>query len=187
MLYDILEESKKNNKLISLLLYGDVGFWCGVVQDYNQEFIELKHYTKYGDVDGLAIERISDIERIDIQDKHLKAMTVLIEKNDQLRKMELKSRMFDDLNEENWQFISLKPYELDRGVLVSIQVNSDNFYQGFVMKLGLDFLKFEIIDEDGFSDGVCLFKLKDINSIKLNDFECRKRLLIYNKINESEQ
>jgi len=178
MLYKILEESKKNNKLISLSLYGDVGFWCGVVQDYNEEFIELKHYTKFGDVDGIAIERISDIERIDIEDDHLKAIAVLIKKNEQIKKAEFKSRIFDELDKDNWSFVSLKPYEKDKDVLVSIQVNNDNYYQGFVVEMDSDYLRFEIIDTDGVSEGECLFKLQ------INDFECRKRLLIYKEINK---
>jgi len=183
MLYKILEDSKKNNKLISLSLYGDVGYWCGVIQDYNENFVELKHYTKYGDIDGIAIERISDIERIDIEDDHLKAMAILIEKNSKIKQIEFKSRVFDELEEDNWQYISLKPYEKDKNVLVSIQVSDDNFYKGFVIEVDSNFMKFEIIDTDGISEGKCLFKLQDINSIKLNDFECRKRLLIYKQIN----
>jgi len=134
MLYKILEESKNNNKLISLSLYGDVGFWCGVVLDYNEEFIELKHYTKYGDIDGIAIERISDIERIDIEDDHLKAIAILIKKNEQINKVEFKSRIFDELDKDNWQFICLKPYEKDKDVLASIQVSSDNYYQQTVFQ-----------------------------------------------------
>lgn len=179
MIYEILEKSKQQHKLVGIKLYGQTGYWCGIVEDYNEDFIQLKHFTKNGELDGVAIERIIDIERIDIEDNYLTAMKIVIENRQKIRDIEIKSRIFTDLDDENWQFVSLKPYENDKNVLISVQINGDDFYQGFVTSIDDDFLKFELIDNNGDSNGISVFKLEDISSVKINDLECRRRLLIY--------
>ena len=185
MINEILENSKAKNKLVGIKLYGEAGYWCGIVEDYNDDFIQLKHFTKNGELDGIAIERIVDIERIDIEDDYLTAMKIVIENRQKIRDIEIKSRIFTDLDDDNWQYVSLKPYESDKNVLTSIQVNRDDFYQGFVKSINENFLKFELIDNNGNSNGMSIFKLEDINSVKINDLECRRRLLIYKTKNAS--
>ena len=179
MIYEIFENSKENQQLIGITLYRESGSWCGIVEDFNSEFIQLRHYTKYGELDGVAIEKIVDIERIDIEDEYLKALKIIIENKGKIKNIQTRSRIFDELNHENWQFVSLKPYEKDTNFLVSIQINNDNFYNGFVLGIDDYFLKFEMINNSGNSDGSCLFKLEDVTSIKINDLECRRRLLLY--------
>jgi len=185
MIEKILENSQRLQKLIGIKLYGDGGYWCGIVQEFNDEFIQLKHFTKNGELDGMAIEKIVDVERVDIDDDHLTAIKIVIENRQKIRDIEIKSRIFTDLDDENWQFVSLKPYENDRNVLSSIQINNDDYYKGFVVSISEEFLKYEIIDNHGLSYGESLFKLEDINSIKINDLECRRRLLIYKTLNVS--
>ena len=113
MINEILENSKAKNKLVGIKLYGEAGYWCGIVEDYNDDFIQLKHVTKNGELDGIAIERIVDVERIDIEDDYLTAMKIVIENRQKIRDIEIKSRIFTDLDDENWQYVSLKPYESD--------------------------------------------------------------------------
>ena len=179
MLEEIFEDSKKNQTLIGIHLYGESGFWCGYVDDYNEEFIQLKHFNKYGDSDGVLVERVSQIESIDIEDDYLKALKLTIEKNQELRNDTLKTRIFEELDEDNWQFVCLKPYENDRNVLVGIQINNSSFYRGFVLKIDDLYLKFEIIGNAGESEGSSLFHVDDVNAIKINDLECRRRLILY--------
>jgi hypothetical protein len=185
MISEILEYSKANKELLGITLYGESGFWCGIVEDYNEEVIQLRHYTKYGELDGVAIEKISNIERIDISDDYINAMKIVIEHKEKMKNIEIKSRIFDDLNPGNWQYISLKPFENDNNVLTSIQINNDNFYQGFVKGIDEEYLKFEIVGNEGNSEGTSLFKIENINSIKINDLECRRKLLIYKIKNAS--
>jgi len=179
MIYEILEKYKNENKVIGLKLYGNSGFLCGIIEEYNEEFIQLKHFTKFGELDGVAIERIADIERLDIADDYLNGMEILIKSKHKIRDIEVRSRIFDDLDDENWQFIALKPYEGDKDVLISIQINNDDYFKGFVISISEGFLKFQIIDNLANSNGISMFKVEDINSIKINDLECRRRLLIY--------
>ena len=179
MINEILENSKQNDKLIGIKLYGEAEYWCGIIADYNDDFFQLRHFTKNGELDGIAIERIADVERIDIEDEYLSAMKIIIDNRQKIRDIEVKSRIFAELDDENWQFVSLKPYENDKNVLTSIQVNGDDFYQGFVLSINEAFLKFELIDNNGNSNGISIFKLEDITSVKINDLECRRRLLIY--------
>ena len=179
MINEILENSQKNQELIGVTLYNESGFWCGIVEDFNDDFIQLRHYTSYGELDGVAIERIADIERIDINDEYLNSLKIMIEHKEKIRDIKIKSRIFEELDEDNWQYVGLKPFENDDNILASIQINHDSFYQGFVLKIDEDFIKFEIIGNDGNSEGKSLFKLSDINSIKINDLECRRKLLLY--------
>ena len=185
MINEVLEFSKINKELLGITLHGESEFWCGIVEDYSEEFIQLRHYTKYGELDGVAIEKISNIERIDITDDYIKALKIVIEQKEKIKDIEIKSRIFDDLNSENWQYISLKPFENDNYVLTSIQINSDNFYTGFVKDIDEEYIKFEIVGNAGNSEGISLFKLENISSIKINDLECRRKLLIYKSKNPS--
>lgn len=180
MLHEILEHSQKNQSLIGINLYGNNGFWCGIVEDFNDEFVQIRHYTKYGDPDGTVIEKIADIERIDLNDKYLKTLRYIIENKESLKNSVLKSRVFDELHYDNWQFISLKPYEKDKDVMIYLQINNNNYYHGFVEEIDDYYLKFDSIDDDGGSEGISLFKLEDVNTIKINGLESRRRLLAYN-------
>lgn len=182
MINKILEKSKSEEQLIGVTLYGETGFWCGIVEDYNNEFIQLKHFTKYGELDGVIIEKISQIERIDIEDDYLKSMKVIIKRKEELQTKPLKSRIFEELNEDNWQFVCLKPYEKEQNILVSIQINSDNFYQGYVIEVNDEFLKYEIIGNAGESEGLSLFKLDDVTSVKIHDLECKRKFILNNEI-----
>lgn len=179
MINEIFEYSKSQQELIAITFYGESKFWCGIIEDYNEDFIQLRHYSRLGELDGVAIEKIANIERIDIQDEYLSAMKIIIENKDKIRNGAIKSRVFDELTYENWQYVSLKPYEKDTNVMASIQINNETFYKGFVKKISPDFIKFEIIANDGISSGLSLFKVEDITSIKINDLECRRRLVAY--------
>jgi len=178
MIRKILEKSKVQQQLIGITLYGEAGFWCGIVEDYNNEFVQLKHFTKYGELDGVAIEKIAQIERIDIEDDYLKSMKVIIARKSELQTKPLKSRIFEELDENNWQFVCLKPYENEKNILVSIQINSDSFYQGYVIEINTEFLKYEIIGDSGQNEGLSLFKLDDVTSVKINDLECRRKFIL---------
>lgn len=178
MIEEIFKKSKAEQELIGITLYGESEFWCGIVEDYNDEFLQLRHFTKYGVLDGVAVEKISQIERIDIQDEYLKAMKIVIERREELEKGSIKTRVFEELNEDNWQFVCLKPYENDIDVLASIQINDDSFYQGYVVQINDEHLKFEIIGNSGESEGICLFKIEDISSVKINDLECRRKIML---------
>ena len=71
MFYEILEKAKTSKKIIGLSLYGEVGFYCGLVLDYSDEIIKLQQYTKYGKNDGITLQPLSEIERIDFDDNFL--------------------------------------------------------------------------------------------------------------------
>jgi hypothetical protein len=179
MINKILKESKKNKRVIGIGLYGDNGFWSGIVIDFNDEIVHFQHYTSYGKPDGIGLERISQIERIDFDDEYTNAMEHIIKNSDKLEEGKFKSRFYEDLTEENWQTQTLKPYEKEKNQLVSIQINQDSFYKGLIEKLDEQTLLFRVIDELGNDKGLSLFKIEDVSSIKINDLECRKRFLLY--------
>ena len=179
MLEQILEESKQKQTLLAIHLYGESTFWCGIIDDFNYEFFQLRHFNKNGDFDGILIERMSKIERLDIQDEYLESLKIIIAKNQEIRNTNLKTRIFEELDEENWQFVCLKPYEGDKNVVVGIEVNNESFYRGFVIQMDDNFIQFEILKSSGDAFGISLFKVGDINSVKINDLEGRRMLALY--------
>jgi len=83
--YKILENSKANKELIGLWKYNDdEGFWCGYVINFNENFIKIQHYTKFGKKDGIIIAQMSDIESVDFQDDYAQAMQYVIDNADRL-------------------------------------------------------------------------------------------------------
>ena len=183
MIYKAIEKSKKNNKLIGFKLYGDTGCWYGIVNDFDNDFIEIKLINKFGELDGITVERIANVERIDISDEYLKNLELLYKNKDKIRDIETPSRVFETINEEEWQYDILKLYLKDEKQMLSIQINSDDYYRGFVRLIDKSCFEFEIIDHEGNSNGISLFKIDDVSSIKINDLECRRRLFIY-KLNK---
>lgn len=181
MLFELLEKAKLKRQLIAIYLY-DEGFYCGILEDFNEEFIQIWHYTKFGEQDGLVVENFSNIERISFEENYLTALQLIIDNYSEIKSDKHKYKNFNHLGEEDWQYECLKHYQGDQTVLASIQINQDNFFQGFVIDLNEEFLIFKVIDSLGREDETCIFKLEDINSVKVNDLNCRKKLFLYNAL-----
>ena len=176
---DILEKSKQEKKFIGIWLYNDDdGFWSGIVKDYTDDFVILQHYTKYAKPDGLLIEKINNIESIDFDDDYSKAMEYLIEYAEVLdieTEIEVKIE-----HPETWQKDILDDQIGKKDRIVRVQINTDNYYNGFVEWCDDDTLIMALIGKEGQDQGKSVYKIEDINSIRVNDLENRKRLLLYN-------
>lgn len=174
---DILEKSKREKKFISIWLYGD-GFWFGFVKKFTEDFVLLQHYTKFGKPDGLIILKIENIESIDFEDDYSRAMEYLVEnaeKIDQDSEIEI-----DITHPETWQKDILEDQIGRRDRIVRVQINEDNFYNGFVEWCNDENLILSLIGKDGEDEGKSIYKVEDISSIRINDLENRKRILLYN-------
>jgi len=179
MLNELLEKSKINKKVIGVRLYDDTGFLCGIVIDYNDDIVQLQNYTEYGQLDGVGLEEISQIERIDFNDEYTNSIEYLIKNQDKLLEPEFKSRFFEDLLEDDWQNLAITPYVNEKNFLICIQINQDIIYRGFIEQINEAHFTFKCIGNLGEDKGISMFKFEDVSSLKINDLECRKRFLLY--------
>lgn len=179
MIDQLLEKSKVENKVIGISLYGDEGFWCGVIIDYNDDIFQMKHYTSFGVEDGVIIDEVSKIERIDFDDEYTNALSTLIKNEKQLAEVKFKNRFFEDLLGDDWQELAIKPYLGEKNFMISIYFHNDNSFKGFVENVYDYSFAFRCIGDLGQDRGMSLFKYEDVASVKINDLECRKRLILY--------
>ncbi len=103
LIKDILRRSKEEKKFIGIWLYNDDdGFWSGYVKDFDEEFVFLRHFTKYGKPDGIIVEQIENIESIDFDDDYSNAMEYLIANSEKIDKEPEIELSIND--HENWQY-----------------------------------------------------------------------------------
>ena len=181
MINEILEKSKIDKKVIGLRLYDNNGFLCGIVIDYNDDIVQFQHYTEYGQLDGVGLEEVSQIERIDFNDEYTDAINFLIKNQDKLQEPQFKNRFFEDLAEDDWQTLALTPYLNEKNFLISIEVNQDFTYRGFIEQINEYNFTFRSIGNLGENKGLSMFKFEDVSSLKINDLECRKRFLLHKR------
>jgi hypothetical protein len=178
MLKEVLKNAKDNNRFIGIWVYGDSeGFWSGYVQDFNDDFVIIKHYTKFGKYDGIIVEKIENIESIDFEDDYSEVMEYIIANSQLLEKEEPIEVQILDL--ENWQHETLFPLLNDHTKIVKIQLNKENHYNGLVKEINKEFIVLKVIGANGEDNGMTIYKLDDITNVRINDIECRKRLLLY--------
>src|SRR4051794_28055629 len=86
MIESILQESKKNRSLIGLNYYGSSGFYCGYVLDFNNEFVIIQHFSKFGMQDGLLVHKLADIKYFEKDTEYLKGIKLLIQMGNSVQK-----------------------------------------------------------------------------------------------------
>lgn len=178
LLFDVLQKSKEEKKIISVWKYNDdSGFFVGFVKDFNEEMIILQHFTKYGKMDGIIIERIEAIKSIDFDDDYSKSMQYLIE-NPNLLDQQDEINVNLNLNEE-WQFEMLRQVEGDKNVVVSVEINRSDYYSGFILFVSETDFIINCLGKNGEEEGKVIYKLEDVTSLRVNDIEDRKRKLLY--------
>lgn len=173
----ILEFSKTNQSIIAIFQDpAGSDFWAGYILDYNDEFFVMQHVTKYGKKDGVLIEPIYKIRRID-RDDYCKCLQYVFEHH-----AELDQEQTFDLNipkEENWIYHTLLRINGDTDYLVRISVGNDSRFAGFVTNVSDDDFVLRCIGHDGQDEGTLFFLNDDVNSFRINDLEARRRLMLY--------
>ena len=179
MIQEILEQSKRENKFIGIWTYDDNdGFWSGKVRDFNDTFVFIDHYTKYGKLDGSIVEQIDNIQSIDFNDDYSEFMEYLVNNHQKLDEQgEVKLPL---PKTDNWPFEILRQFEGDDQIIVRIQLDDDITYTGLVDKCDEEATILNCINSDGLDEHLSLYKNADIKMIRVNDIEARKRLLLFN-------
>jgi len=178
MIKDILEKSQREKSIIGIWIYGDEdGFWSGYVKELMDDFMVFQHFTKYGKPDGTIIEKIQNIQSIDFDDDYSKAMMYLIENHDKIeREREIDIEIH---HAHTWQTDILEPCIGNKNRIVNIQVNRDSFYNGFVEWVNDENLVMRLVGKNGEDRGKSLFRVEDINTIRINSKDNRRRMLLY--------
>ncbi len=179
MLKEIFKRSKREQRILCIWLYdNEDDFYCGYVKNFDEHFVYIQHFTKYGKPDGTVIEKIENIESIDFDDDYSKAMEYLIANHKLLETEENIDFSDIDIDESYWQYQILEKQAHNDETVVRIEVNG-NFYSGLVKNIDENFVVINRIGIMGENENLTLFKLEDIESIRINDIENRKKLLLY--------
>jgi len=175
---DILEKSYQEKSFIGVWVYGDEeGFWSGYVKELTDDFIIFQHFTKYGEPDGLIIEKIENIQSIDFNNDYAKVMAYLIASKGKIEQQEDIS--IEIHHAHTWQTDILEPFINSKDRIVQIQVNRDSFYSGFVEWVNDENLVLRLVGNNGQDKGKSIFRTEDINTIRINSKDNRRRMLLY--------
>lgn len=178
ILIDILQKSKKEQQIIGIRKYGDGdAFWSGYVIDFNEELIQLQHFTKYGKPDGIIIEQLSTIESIDFDDDYSKAMGYIIENHHLLDKQSHQTLKLSDA--EDWQLEALQQLEGNKDVLVSVEMNNEHYYTGFLLVVSETDFVMNCVGKMGEDEDKVIYRIEDVTAIRINDMDDRKRKMLY--------
>lgn len=179
ILIDILQKSKDNKEIIGIWKYNDEdSFWVGYVKDFNEELVVIQHYTKYGKLDGIIIERIAEIKSIDFNDDYTKSLKYIIENSALLENDNDFNLKLND--SEDWQLEVLKQTEGNKDLMVSVEINGSDYYSGFVLIVSETDFILNMVGKFGEDEGRTIFKIEDVTSFRVNDLDDRKRKLLYN-------
>jgi hypothetical protein len=182
MIIDNLEKSKENKTLIGFNFYGsDSGFYCGFVIDYNDEFVIIQHYTRFGINDGILIHKLEDIRYFESETEYLNGIQLLIDKPNEILKQTFKQK---NLNEHLDSFTSLfESFIGNKDHLIKFEITDDDIYYGLVEWCDEENFSIKNIDSDGLIIGKAIFRFEDLKLYWIDDLECRKRKMLYNKKN----
>ncbi len=178
MIQDILEKSYKEKSFIGVWVYGDEeGFWSGYVKELTGDFMIFQHFTKYGEADGLIIEKIDHIQSIDFDDDYSQVMDYLVK--DKAKAEQLENIDIEIHHAHTWQTDILEPLIGNKNQIIQIQVNRDSYYTGFVEWVNDENLVLRLVGNNGQDKGKSIFRTEDINTIRINSKDNRRRMLLY--------
>ena len=178
MFLDILEKSKSEKKLVELNCYGVVeGFYCGYVLEYSEEFVIFQHFTKFGFYDGILTLSLADIKFIESDTAYLKGIDLMMNNQNLVLNQTYKLR---GKNNESFthlfeSFIGNKDY------LIKFELADEDLYFGLVEWCDEDYFSIINIDIDGSVIGKATFRFEDLKMYSVDDLECRKRKILYDR------
>ncbi|QTV04981.1 hypothetical protein [Faecalibacter bovis] len=174
----LLQQSKVEQSIIAIFQDPAASdFRAGYIVDVNDEFFVMQHISKFGKKDGLIIEPIYKIRRID-KDDYCKCLQYVFENNADL---DLQNEVVLNIpKEENWIFHTLNEIKGEQDYIVRISINNETQFSGFVNDVTDEDFSLRCIGADGQDEGNLYFMIDDVTSFRINDIEARRRLMIYN-------
>ncbi len=176
MLKDIFEQSKNTKDLICIHLYdSEDDFVCGYVEGYNLTIIQMRNFDRHGYENGVVVEQIENIKRVDFDSEYEKTFNYIIQ-----NKYDLNSivHLKDFPNDENWRINYISEF-IEKKTVVSLELNTDYVVCGIVLDYDNDEFVIKNIDSLGIIEGNSIYKIEDISSIRISDKECRLREYLF--------
>ncbi len=175
MFQDIFERSINENKILSINTYGDSSTWVGYVNSYTTEIVSIKHISKFGRYDGVISLKVSDIERIDIDDDLCRSISFLHQNEKEIKRL---SKMYEEQEVDKTDYRSVLQECCDKKLLCSI--DTKDLYLGcFVLEITFEEVRILVIDSHGIKDGESCVRLEDINFVSYGRLQDIRRLLLY--------
>jgi hypothetical protein len=182
MVENLLKKSKETQSLVGFNFYGsDNGFYCGYVLDFNEDFIIIKHFSKFGVNDGHLVHKLSDIKYIESDTHYLNGIQLLIQNQNSLTN---ESFRIKDSKSVLDNFISLFESLIgNKEQLIKFELNDGEVYFGFLEWCDETYFSIINIDNEGLIIGKAIFKFEDLKLYWIDDMESRKRKLFYKSKN----
>ena len=175
----ILQDSKDNKKFIGIRNYDyDDKLLCGFIKDFNDNLVLVQHFTEYGEMDGLILVRMEDIEILESNDDYCLAIQFLAEYKNNINEI---YKNIDLSNLENWQFDFLNKFK-NTDKIIAIEFEGDYTIYGIIEDLDVKFITLKTVGQIGDLDGFSTYRLSNIKALMIDNFESlnRKILLDWN-------
>lgn len=171
----ILSKSKKEKSFIGIRTSGsDDELWCGYILNNNERFVQIQHFSEYGEPDGIVLESFNNIEGLDHEDSYSNAIEYLFKTNYKGYKL---NRTLELSNTKNWKHNALKLYKA-KDMVLAVKHEDENTYYGKVSYIDQDSVTITTIESIGQMEGKYTIRLSQILSIHINSIEGRKRNLL---------
>lgn len=174
----ILSHYKENQAIVNVFNVNESEdvFWCGKILDYTTETMTIKHYTKFGKYDGIIIEKLENIRSIEFDYSYAKAMEIMIENHFLLDAYE----EFDLPTSISHSTYDIIDYCFKNMKLPVISFSYyEEIYVGEILEYNTEIVTFKSIDNTGVAYAITHLKIEDIETIRIDDIQTRKRKLIY--------
>lgn len=169
---EFLEMCAKSNKIVSI--YDDAEesdkFLTGYINCYNENEILINHITPSGLYDGFILKQISDIFRIDYDDKY----QLKIEK---LYLLKHQSHYNININDECLLYPILD-FALKKHLVIFVSFKKNTVF-GFVQSFDNNIINLISIDDYGYNSGKCSICIDDILEFEVDTQEAQDLKLLY--------
>jgi len=166
-----LLQSKEDKTIIGLRMYGDdTKFWCGYIVDFSSDFLIIQHFSKHGLADGFVLEKMENLESVDIEDKYSQTFQRLISKT---KNNYNDSSLVKMPTSDNWQHEFLSNCQ-SKELTVAVDFEDDFSIVGRIAEVDTDYVNIETIGKLGELDGFSIYRISDIESIRVNSLELIK-------------
>ncbi len=176
MFQNLFEQALSTRKIISLNTYGDSNIFVGFVLAYTTEQVTIEHISKYGRFDGRITLKLSDIERIDVDDDLCRSIGYLYHNQ---KEIDALSKKYAQMEANTGDFVAVLQECKDKNLICSVDTK-EIYLTCFILDVTFDEVHFLAIDSDGMKDGECYVKMEDIGYVSCGRLAEIRRLLLYN-------
>lgn len=179
LLKQILDQSITSRKLYLFHTYGrDSKDYCGYVQSFSNDIIQIQHYTKYGERDGIIELPFDNIRTIAVDGDYIQSVQYLIDNQKDFQQMESSYDFRVPAGTEGPLSI-LNECVNNRNIILTLETDAES-YIGFVDAIiSTSYFVFTEIYNAASQFETAVHRVEDIKFICINDKNSRKNWFIY--------